>query len=73
MPEAGTHPSPIPAPQAMTQVAKVIGFLALAGTIVPPFLFLIQALAEGPMKGIMLVSTVLWFATAPIWMKGGSH
>lgn len=57
----------------MTQVAKVLGFLALAGTIVPPFLFLIQALAEGPMKGIMLVSTLLWFATAPVWMKGGSH
>lgn len=57
----------------MTQVAKALGFVALAGTVVPPALFLFKALGEGPMKGIMLASAILWFATAPIWMKGGGN
>jgi hypothetical protein len=55
----------------MTQLAKVLGLLALAGTIVPPLLYLAQAMGEAPMKLIMLVSTVVWFATAPFWIKGG--
>jgi hypothetical protein len=57
----------------MTQVAKVLGLLALAGTIVPPVLYLFRALGEAPMKWLMLLSTLVWFATAPFWMKGGDH
>ncbi|MBL9129276.1 MAG: hypothetical protein JNL97_16620 [Verrucomicrobiales bacterium] len=55
----------------MTQAAKILGLLSLAGTIVPPVLFLTQAMSEGAMKACLLVSTVVWFATAPLWMKGG--
>jgi hypothetical protein len=55
----------------MTQLAKVLGLLALAGTIVPPLLYLAQAMGEAPMKLIMLLSTVVWFTTAPFWMKAG--
>lgn len=55
----------------MTQLAKVLGLLALAGTILPPLLYLFKAMGDGPMKLIMLLSTVLWFATAPFWLKGG--
>lgn len=58
---------------AVAQTAKVLGLLALAGTIVPPVLFLMKNLSEEPMKMIMLVSTVVWFVTAPLWMKGGDH
>ena len=58
---------------AVAQTAKVLGLLALAGTIVPPMLFLMKSLSEEPMKMIMLVSTVVWFVTAPLWMKGGDH
>ena len=58
---------------AVAQTAKVLGLLALAGTIVPPVLFLMESLSEEPMKMIMLVSTVVWFVTAPLWMKGGDH
>jgi hypothetical protein len=58
---------------AVAQTAKVLGLLALAGTIVPPVLFLMKSLSEEPMKMIMLVSTVVWFVTAPLWMKGGDH
>lgn len=57
----------------MTQVAKILGLLSLAGTIVPPVLYLFHVLGEGPMKGIMLLSTLVWFGTAPFWMKGGDH
>jgi len=56
----------------MTQIAKVLGLLSLAGTIVPPLLYLAQAMSEGAMKAIMLVSAILWFSTAPFWMKGGN-
>lgn len=55
----------------MTRIAKILGLLSLAGTIVPPVLFLTQTLSEGTMKLVMLLSTVVWFVTAPLWMKGG--
>lgn len=54
----------------MKSLAKTLGLLSLAGTILPPVLFLMGTMAEGAMKLIMLLSTVLWFATAPLWMKG---
>jgi hypothetical protein len=55
----------------MTPVAKTLGLLALASTILPSVLFLFKVMGEGPMKLIMLLSTVVWFVTAPLWMKGG--
>jgi len=55
---------------ALTQVAKVLGLLALAGTIIPPVLFLTKSLALEPMKLIMLIAMVVWFVTAPLWMRG---
>jgi hypothetical protein len=58
---------------ALTRFSKVLGLLSLAGTIVPPVLFLTKSLALEPMKLIMLVSMVVWFVTAPLWMKGGDH
>lgn len=58
---------------ALTQIAKVLGLLALAGTIVPPVLFLTKNLSLEPMKLIMLIAMVVWFVTAPLWMKGGDH
>lgn len=57
----------------MTAIARLLGILALAGTLVPPLLFLFRAIGEGPMKALMLVSTLVWFVTAPLWMKGGDH
>lgn len=58
---------------AVPQIARVFGLLALAGTIVPPVLFLCNALALEPMKAIMLISALLWFVTAPLWLKGGEQ
>ncbi len=53
----------------MNTIAKPIGLLSLAGTIVPPLLFMFHKLDLDPMKNIMFVSCVLWFVTAPLWMK----
>jgi len=60
-------------------VAMWVGILALAGTIVPPAVFMVQSIAAGSsgspslsldtVKATMLVSTVAWFAAAPFWMK----
>jgi hypothetical protein len=30
-------------------------------------------LGESPLKLILLAATVLWFATAPFWLKGGGQ
>lgn len=54
-------------------LAKLLSLLALAGTILPPFLYFFQAIGEGPVKVTMLVSAMLWFAAAPFWLKGGDH
>jgi hypothetical protein len=53
----------------MKSIALSIGLLALAGTIVPPVLVLTGQMAPDPMKMTMLVSCIVWFTTAPVWMK----
>lgn len=57
----------------MQTAAKIIAPLALVGTILPPVLYLFQALGDAPMKGIMLVAAIAWFAAAPFWMTGGNE
>ncbi len=57
----------------MKKAAMILGILALVLTVVPPFLFAIRSLGEPPMKILMLVGCVLWFVTAPAFMKGGSE
>jgi len=63
----------------MKMAATSVGLLALAGTIVPPAVFMLQSIAAGEggsptlsldtVKAVMLVSTIAWFAAAPFWMK----
>ena len=63
----------------MKTAAMSVGLLALAGTIVPPAVYMLQSIAAGAtgqpalsldiVKATMLVSTVGWFAAAPFWMK----
>lgn len=57
----------------MQSLARVLAPLALAGTLIPPLLYLFKMMAEGPMKAAMLVATVVWFVFAPFWMKGGNE
>lgn len=63
----------------MKMAATSVGLLALAGTIVPPAVFMLQSIAAGQggaaalsldtVKWIMLASTIAWFVAAPFWMK----
>jgi len=46
-------------------------FLSLIGlglVIFPAILYLAGTLGKAPMKALMLVGTVLWFASVPFWM-----
>jgi len=54
---------------ALKRVAKPIGLLALVATIGPPVLFLFQYLSQGTMQAVMLVACIVWFITAPLWMR----
>jgi hypothetical protein len=63
----------------MKAAATSVGLLALAGTIVPAAVFMLQSISGGPgstptlsldvVKTVMLLSTIAWFAAAPFWMK----
>jgi len=63
----------------MKAAATSVGLLALAGTIVPPAVFMLQSISGGPgstpalsldvVKAVMLSSTIAWFVAAPFWLK----
>jgi hypothetical protein len=53
----------------MKTIALPLGALALLGTIVPPVLYMLHQMEQTPMKTTMLVSCIVWFVTAPMWMK----
>ena len=53
-------------PAAMTMAARVLSWLALAGTIVPPVLFFYGRVSLDQTKLWMLIATVVWFAAAPL-------
>lgn len=57
----------------MRTAIRILAFVALGLTVVPPLLFLAQQLGETAMKNWMLLGTVLWFATAPRALRGGAH
>jgi hypothetical protein len=57
----------------MERVMQGLAFGALALTVVPPGLFLLQRLGESSMKAWLLVAAVLWFVTAPWALKGGAR
>ena len=58
---------------ALKATAKLIGPLALVGTIVPPVLFAFRLLDPAPMKWSMFLAAVLWFTAAPFWLRGGER
>lgn len=52
----------------MRTVAQVISWIALVGTIAPALAYLGGATSLANVKTWMLVSTVVWFVTVPVWM-----
>lgn len=57
----------------MQMLLKALALLALTLTLIPPILFATGSLAEGTMKALMLIAALLWFATAPFFLKGGGE
>ena len=53
----------------MKTIAVAASAIALAGTIVPAGWFMAGRMELDAMKLWMLVSTVVWFVTAPVWLK----
>jgi hypothetical protein len=52
----------------MTSLARLVSWIALAGTLLPPLLFFAGLLDLASMKTGMLVATIAWFAATPFWM-----
>lgn len=56
----------------MKNILKALSFLGLALTIVPSMLVFRGTIAIETHYTLMIVGMVLWFGTAPFWMKGTS-
>lgn len=53
----------------MKRVAQILSWIALVGTIGPAILFFADRVDLPQAQNWMLIATVLWFVTAPIWME----
>ena len=53
----------------MRKAAMAVSFAALAGTILPAFLFFAGTMGLDAVKGWMLGATAVWFAATPVWME----
>jgi len=53
----------------MTALARSVSAAALIGTIAPPLLYLAGRVTLGSMHLWMIVATLAWFTSAPLWMN----
>ena len=53
----------------MKKTAKVVSMLALIATILPSLLFFADRISLPEAKAWMLVSAIVWYVSAPLWMK----
>jgi hypothetical protein len=53
----------------MKTIAKIVSLAALTLTVVPAFLVFAGTLSWDRHAWLMLVGTVLWFVSAPLWMR----
>ena len=52
----------------MKMILKIISLIGLLLTIVPAFLVFSGAMVIETHYTLMLIGTILWFASAPFWM-----
>lgn len=57
----------------MQNTLKILGLIALGLTIIPPALFFAGSVTLPTVKWVMAVGCLLWFGTAPFFMKAGSE
>jgi hypothetical protein len=53
----------------MRTALKLISFVGLGLTVVPSFLVFAGRITWDTHAALMLVGTVLWYASAPFWMR----
>jgi hypothetical protein len=53
----------------MKILAKILSSIALGLTVIPSFYVLAGSITWQTHADLMLGGTVLWFVTAPFWMK----
>jgi hypothetical protein len=52
----------------MKLVLKIVSWMALALLVVSPLLFYSEKISLEQNKVLLLVATIIWFATAPFWI-----
>lgn len=52
----------------MRRLAQTLSALAIIGTILPSFLYLLNLLSLAACHWAMLAATVVWFTVTPFWM-----
>jgi hypothetical protein len=52
----------------MRFLLQIVSWAALAATVLAPVLYVAGQVELPPTKLAMLLSTIVWFATAPFWM-----
>ena len=52
----------------MKTVLKLVSLIGLLATIVPSFLVFADIITLDTNKLLMIVGTLLWFISAPLWM-----
>ena len=58
----------------MKSLARLVALFALVLVIAPPLAFFLRALTdESLMKTLMLAGTVLWFISAPVWLRSAKN
>jgi hypothetical protein len=53
----------------MKMALKAASFLALGLTVVPAFMVAFGVISWGLHASLMLAGTLVWFASAPFWMR----
>ncbi len=53
----------------MKTICKTISYVGLLATVLPSILVLCGVMQLDTHKTIMWIGMVLWFVTAPVWMK----
>jgi hypothetical protein len=56
----------------MKNMLKIISFFGLLLTVFPAFFVFYRVIDKPTHFILMVIGTLLWFASAPFWMKGAS-
>ncbi|MGA0899545.1 MAG: hypothetical protein ACO3SO_03975 [Luteolibacter sp.] len=51
-------------------LSKPISWVSLMLIVVPPVLYFTDAVTMEIMNALLLAGTLIWFVTAPLWMRG---